>query len=128
MKRLCSDLIKHYKTTSMFPSETLHVFLQKRTENRFLYTTVVKTSKTGGYFLQQRNIKSNRKNNTGKLSKFIQTAKTNNPTGKNGTTSLLPIGDASLFIETRGNTGGDENVFINFERTVNIQIKNISFY
>ena len=40
--------------------------------------------------------KCNDKNNHGKIQNFIQSAKTNSPTGDSGASSLPPIGDAFM--------------------------------
>ena len=69
----------------------------------------------------------NDKNNKGKTSNFIETTKTNSPTGDSGATSLPPTGDSFMYIETSSNNNGD-NVFCSFVRTDNIQISNITFY
>ena len=63
----------------------------------------------------------------GKIQNFIKTTKTKNPTGDSGATSLPPIGDRFMYIETSSNNHGNK-VFVNFEQTDNIQISNITFY
>ena len=73
------------------------------------------------------NIKCNNKNNISKVGDFIKSTKTNSPTGFLGATSLPPIGNSFMYIETSSNNHGN-NVFISFERTDIIQISNISFY
>ena len=69
----------------------------------------------------------NDRNNAGKTQKFIRLTKANSPTPKSGATSLPPIGDSFMYIETSSNNQG-ENVFCCFERIDIIQISNISFY
>ena len=91
-------------------------------------TTEIKYPNTGGYLLQNWNIKCNDKNNNGKIQNFIKSTKTNSPTGSSGATSLSPIGNAFMYIETSGNNSGNENVFVSWERTDIIQITNITFY
>ena len=91
-------------------------------------TTVTKAGKTGGYLLQNWNIKCNDKNNNGKISNFIKSTKTNSPTGGSGATSLPPIGSAFMYIETSGGNYGTDNIFCSIERTDIIQISNIAFY
>ena len=90
-------------------------------------TTIIKYPNNGGYLLQNWNIKSNDKNNNGKISNFVKSTKTNSPTGDSGSTTLPPIGDSFMFIETSSNNYGN-NVFVSFERIDIIQITNISFY
>ena len=53
--------------------------------------------------------------------------KTNNPTSCSGATSLPPICNSFMYIETSSNNHGN-NVFVGFERTDIIQITNITFY
>ena len=69
----------------------------------------------------------NDKNNNGKKQNFIRSTKTISPTGDSGATSLPPIGDAFMYKETSSNNHG-ENVSVSWERTVIIQITNITFY
>ena len=90
-------------------------------------TSIIKYPNTGGYLLQNWVIKCNDKNNNGKIQNFIKSTKTNSPTGYSGATSLPPIGDSFMYIETSSNNRGN-NVFISFERIDNIQISNITFY
>ena len=72
-------------------------------------------------------IKCNDKNNAGKIQNFIRSTKTNSPTGDSGATSLPPIGDSFMYIETSSNNNGDK-VFCSWERSDNIQISNETFY
>ena len=76
--------------------------------------------------LQNWNLKCNDKNNYGKKSNFIQSTKSNSPTGDSAATSLPPIGDSFLYMGNSCNNHGD-NVFCSFERTDNIQNTNITF-
>ena len=69
----------------------------------------------------------NDKNNNGKIQTFIQLTKTNSPTPNSGASTLPPIGDGFMYIETSSNNHGD-NVFCSFERTDIKQISNITFY
>ena len=58
---------------------------------------------------------------------FIKSTKTISPTGYSGATSLPPIGNSFMYIETSSSNHGN-NVFVSFERTDVIQISNITFY
>ena len=89
-------------------------------------TTIMKASNSGGYVLQQWNIKCNDKNNNGKIQYFIKSTKTNSPTGDSGATSLPPFGAAFMYIETTSGNQGNF-VFCSFERTDIIQITNKTF-
>ena len=57
-------------------------------------TTIFKYPNSGGYLLQNWNIKCNDKNNNGKIQNFIRSSKTNTPTAYSGATVLPPIGDS----------------------------------
>ena len=50
------------------------------------------------------------------------------PTGESGASSLPPIGNAFMYIETSSNNSGSDDVFVSWERTDIIQITNITFY
>ena len=88
--------------------------------------TVMKAGNSGGY-LPYWKFLCNDKNNSGKITNFIKSTKSSSPTGSSGATSLAPIGNAFMFIETSSNNHGN-NVFVSFERTDIIQITNITFY
>ena len=90
-------------------------------------TTVIKAGNSGGYVLQNWNIKCNDRNGNGKIANFIKSTKTNSPSSNSGPEGLPPIGTAFLYIESSGANNGD-NVFVSFERTDIIQITNITFY
>ena len=90
-------------------------------------STIIKTGNSGGYLLPSWRIFCNDINNNGKITNFIRATKTNSPTGDSGATSLPPIGNAFMYIETSGGNNGD-GVFVSFERTDIIQITNITFY
>ena len=81
----------------------------------------------GSDLLQKWNIKCNNKNNQARITDFIKSSKTNSPTGDSGATSLPPIGNSFMYIETSSNNHGN-NVFVSWERTDIIQITNITFY
>ena len=90
-------------------------------------TTVMKAGNTGGYVLQNWNIKCDDNNGNGKISNFVKSTKTNSPSSYSGATSLPPIGNSFMYIETSSNNHGP-NVFVSWERTDIIQITNITFY
>ena len=81
----------------------------------------MKAPNSGGYLLQQWNIKCNDKINNGKITNCIESTKTNSPTGDSGATSLPPIGSAFKYIEKSSGNHGN-NVFCSFERIDIIQI------
>ena len=59
--------------------------------------------------------------------KFLGAAKTNSSTGNTGATSLTPVGESFMYIQTSG-FKFVSNPFFSFERGHNIQIKTITFY
>ena len=89
--------------------------------------TEINIPNSGNALLQKWKIYCKNKNNQSRISDFIKSTKTNNPTGFSGATSLSPIGDAFMYIETSSNNHGS-NVFVSWERTDIIQISNIIFY
>ena len=101
--------------------------LTKYDKTQLTHTTIMKAGNTGGYLVQQWNIKCNDKNNNGKISNFIKSTKTKSPTGDSGATSLSPIRDAFMYIETSESNNGSK-VFVSFERTDIIKITNVIFY
>ena len=91
-------------------------------------TTEMRYPNIGSDLLQKWNIKCNNKNNVSKVGDFIKSTKTHSPTGYSGATSLSPIGNSFMYIETSSNNHGHERVFVSWERTDIIQISNITFY
>ena len=69
----------------------------------------------------------NVKNNTGKLQNFINSTKRKSLLSHSEATSLPPIGDAFMYLETSSNIHGNF-VFVSFERTDIFQISNITIY
>ena len=102
--------------------------LSKYNKIQLTDTTIIKYPNTGGYLLPGWKIFCNNKNNNGKIQDFIKSTKTNSPTGFSGATSLSPIGDAFMYIETSGNNSGSDDVFVSWEKIDIIQITNITFY
>ena len=91
------------------------------------YITTMKAGNTGGYVLPYWKIICNDKNNSGKIQNFIKSTKTSSPTSHSGATSLPPMGNAFMYIETSSNNHGN-NVFVSLERSDIIQVTNVTFY
>ena len=89
--------------------------------------TEIKFPNSGNALLQKWKIYCINKNNQSRINDFIKSTKTSSPTGFSGATSLSPIGDAFMYIETSSNNHGS-NVLVSWERTDIIQISNITFY
>ena len=89
--------------------------------------TIMKAGNTGANLLQNWNVIANDRNNNGNIHNFVKSTKSNSPTGNSGATSLSPIGNAFMYIETSSSNHGN-NVFVSFERIDIIQISNITFY
>ena len=90
--------------------------------------TVIRAGNSGGYVLNNWKIECNDINNNGNLNRFIKTTKTYSPTGDSGATSLPPIGNSFMYIETSGGNSGGNNIFVTWERTDIIQITIITFF
>ena len=101
--------------------------LTKYNKIQIIDMTEIKYPNIGSDLLQKWNINCNNKNNVSKVGDFIKSTKTNSPTGHSGATSLPPIGNSFMYIETSSNNHGN-NVFVSWERTDIIQISNITFY
>ena len=76
----------------------------------------MKAGNTGANLLQNWNIIANDRNNNGNIQNFVKSTKTHSPTGHSGATSLPPIVDSFMYIETSSDNHGN-NVFISIERT-----------
>ena len=87
----------------------------------------MKTPNSGGYLLQNWVEKCNDKNNKGKIPNFIKSTTTNSSSVYSGATSLPPIGNSFMYIETSSNNHGN-NVFVSFERIDKNKTSNITFY
>ena len=102
--------------------------LTKYDKIQIIDTTEIKYPNIGSDLLQKWNIKCNNINNISKVGDFIKSTKTISPTSFSGATSLSPIGNSFMYIETSSNNHGHERVFVSLERTDIIQISNITFY
>ena len=71
--------------------------LTKYNKNKLTDTTVIKAGNTGGYLLPNWKILCNDKNNSGKITNFIKSTKTNSPTGNSGAINLPPVGTAFMY-------------------------------
>ena len=89
--------------------------------------TEIKFPNIGDALLQKWKIYCNNKNNQSRINDFIKSTRTNSPSSYSGATSLPPIGNSFMYIETSSNNHGP-NVFVSWERTDIIQISNITFY
>ena len=115
IKTLFLDLTKHYGTISKYPLETIHTILLNMIKYKS-HTTIIKAGNTGLPVSPYWKNICNDKNNNAKVSNFIETTKTNSPTGYSGATILPPIGNSYMYIETSSNNHGNK-VFVSFERT-----------
>ena len=68
------------------------------------------------------------KKNGGKVVNFLKSTSTNSPISDSGTTSLPPVGNSFMYIETSSINHGHEKIFVSWERPDNIRISNITFY
>ena len=102
--------------------------LQIYNKAQIIDTTIIQNGNTGGYVLQHWLIECLDKKDSGKISNFIKTTRTSSPTGDSGSTTLPPIGNSFMYIETSSNNNGDDRIFCSWERTDLIHISNITFY
>ena len=75
--------------------------LTKYDKIQFTDTTLIKFPNSGGYLLQQLNIKRNDKNNFGEKQTFFKSTKTSRPTGFSEKTSSPPMGESFMYTETK---------------------------
>ena len=101
--------------------------LTKYNKIQIVDTTEIKFPNEGKYLLQKWNIIFSDINGNGKLNNILKSTKTSSPTSQSGATSLPPIVNSFMFIETSSG-GHGINGFVTFERTDIIQITNITFY
>ena len=78
-------------------------------------TTEMRYSNIGSDLLQKWNVKCNNKKIQTRKIDFIKSTKTKSPTGYSGATSLPPIGNSFIYIETSSNNHGLERIFVSFE-------------
>ena len=101
--------------------------LTKYEKNYINDLTQMRAPNNGIYLLQKWNILCKDRNNNSKINNFIKSTKTTSSTEDSGATSLPPIGNSFLYIETSGVNHG-EGTYVILTRTDIIQIINISFY
>ena len=89
--------------------------------------TEIRAPCSGGETLQRWKITSRNVNGDMKVGKFLKSTKTISPTEESGATSLPPIGNAFMYVETSSNNHGN-NTYVIWERTDIIQITNVLFY
>ena len=104
--------------------------LQIYNKTQIIDTTKIIFPNTGHDLLQNWKIVVNNRYGEGTPFEFIKSTKTNSPTGDSGATTLPPIGNSFMYIETSANNYNtlNDDVFVSFERTDIIHISNITFY
>ena len=95
---------------------------------KLLIRRKIKYPNKGCDILQKWYIECNNKNNISKVGDFIKSTKSNSPTGYSGATSLPPIGNSFMYIETSSNNHGHERNFVIWERSDIIQMSGITFF
>ena len=101
--------------------------LTKYEKNYITDLTEMRAPNSGLYLLQKWRIICKDRNNNAKINNFIKSTKTQSSTENSGATSLPPIGNSFMYLETSSNNNG-ENTYVILTRTDIIQITNISFY
>ena len=89
--------------------------------------TEIRAPCSGLDLLQKWKITSRNVNGDMKNGKFLKSTTSSSPSGESGATTLPPIGNAFMYIETSSNNHGN-NTYVIFERTDIIQITNVTFY
>ena len=109
-----STLVRFNQTLQNYPK----VSVGNDTYNLTKYNKISITDKTeikfpnsGDALIQKWKIYCNNKNNQSRINDFVKSTRTNSPTSYSGATTLPPIGDSFMYIETNSNNHGD-NVFI----------------
>ena len=102
--------------------------LTKNDKLQITDTTEMRYPNIGSDLLQKWNNKCNNIINQSRITDFIKSTNTNSPTGHSGATSLPPIGNSFMSIETSSNNSGNEKLFVSWERTDIVQVTNITFY
>ena len=97
----------------------LKVSVGNDTSNLTKYDKIQKTDVTenkqgnGQYLLPRWKVDCNDKNSNGVTTNFIRATKSNSPTSQPGATSLAPICNSFMSIETSSHNHGPERVFVN---------------
>ena len=126
------------KNTNLRFNQTLENHLKKSVENdtynltkydkiQLVDITEIRYPNKGITLLPKWLIKNLNRIGGSKLGNFLKSTLTSSPTGDSGATSLPPIGNSFMYMETSSKNHGN-NIFCCFERTDIIQISNISFY
>ena len=88
----------------------------------------IKFLNIGSDLFQKWNFKGNNKNSDSKVGNFKKSTKSYSSTSYSGATSIPPIGNSFVYIETSSNNHGHERVFVSWERSDIIQSSKIPFY
>ena len=89
--------------------------------------TEIRAPSSGSDLLQKWKITNRNSNNEMKIGKFLKSTKTSSPTEDTGATSLPPIGNAFMYVESSSNNSGN-HTYVMWERTDIIQFTNVTFY
>ena len=79
-------------------------------KTQIIDTTRMICPNTGNELLQKWKIVCNNRHGEGKPSDFIKSTKTKSPTGQSGGTSLPPIGNAFMYIESSGSNKDNSSI------------------
>ena len=101
--------------------------LTKYQKNYITDLTQMRAPNNGINLLQKWKIECKDRNNNAKINNFVKSTKTSSPTNDSGATTLPPIGNGFMYIETSSNNNGDYT-YVRLIRTDIIQITNITFY
>ena len=101
--------------------------LTKYEKNYISDLTEMRAPNNGLYLLQKWIIECKDRNNNAKINNFVKSTKTQSSTEDSGATSLPPIGNSFMYLESSGVNHGDNTYSILTRKDI-IQITNISFY
>ena len=101
--------------------------LTKYEKNYITDLTEMRAPNNGLYLLQKWEIECKDRNNNAKINNFVKSTKSQSTTEDSGATSLPPIGNSFMFLESSSINHGDNTYLILSRRDI-IQITNISFY
>ena len=90
-------------------------------------TIVTKTGNVGGFLLSLWKRECKDRNNKAKISNFIGATKSCSSTSNTEASTMHPMGDSFMYIETSGNNYG-QNAFVSFQRIYIMQISHTTFF
>ena len=88
--------------------------LTKYDKIQLIDLTEIRSPNIGSDVLPKWRIKHLHKNNGAKVGNFLKSTITSSPTKESGATSISPIGNSFMYIETSSRNHGHERVFVSW--------------